>query len=516
MIYARSLVAASLLSSVYASPSPANIYERDNTDGFVAFPVQAIDRTSQPSLRRRQAASPLANEFTGLLYQITLSIGSDSQNVTVQLDTGSSELWVNPDCTAAPTVELQSFCESLPRYNPATSTSSNNLGDNFDLQYGKGEAVGVYYTDNIKVGSSTIKGQQFGVASDSVDLDTGILGVGPHTSQFDYPSFIESLAAQGQTKSVAFSLDLRSVDEDFGSVIFGGIDTKKYKCDLAKSSIIPAIQAPGDFPRFWIYLTGIGQTVPGQSSKSYALPSGNANGLPVFLDSGSTLSWIPASLFTAIGQDYPGARLDSAGTHYVVPCNAPSGSIDFTFSGKTISVAYSDFIWNTDGTCYLGITPEPSGEYILGDSFLRAAYVVYDVDNQNLWLDQADECGSNVIAIGKGPDAVPQVKGCRCGSSSTSSSVSKSVSTSSKGPATVTSTPGTTPVTTPRVTPTNVIPSVPPVPMATFGNGTATTTRPTGSGSFTPTVTPFLGVASELTVSVISVLSPFFVALFML
>ncbi|OCK98072.1 acid protease [Cenococcum geophilum 1.58] len=516
MIYARSLVAASLLLSVYASPSPANIYERDNTDGFVAFPVQAIDRTSQPSFRRRQAASPLTNKFTGTFYQITLSIGSNSQNVSVQLDTGSSELWVNPDCTTAPTVKLQNFCESLSRYNPATSTSSNNLGDNFELAYGKGEVDGVYYTDDIKVGSSTIKGQQFGVASDSIDLGTGILGVGLHTPEFNYPSFIESLAAQGQTKSVAFSLDLRSVDEDFGSVIFGGIDTKKYKCDLAKSSIIPASQAPGDYPRYWIYLTGIGQTVPGQSSKSYALPSGNSKGLPVFLDSGGTLSSIPASLFTAIGQDYPGARLDSTGTLYDVPCNAPSGSIDFTFGGKTISVAYSDFIWNTDGTCFLGIKSEPSGEYVLGDSFLRAAYVVYDVDNQNLWLDQADECGSNVIAIGKGPDAVPQVKGCGCGSSSTSSSVSKSVSTSSEGPATVTSTPGTTPVTTPRVTPTNVIPSVPSVPVATFGNGTATMTRPTGSGSFTPTVAPFLGAASGFTVSAISVLSPFFAALFML
>lgn len=78
MIYARSLVAASLLSSVYASPSPANIYERDNTDGFVTFPVQAIDRAAQLSLRRRQAASPLANEFTGLLYQITRAFPSIS------------------------------------------------------------------------------------------------------------------------------------------------------------------------------------------------------------------------------------------------------------------------------------------------------------------------------------------------------------------------------------------------------------------------------------------------------
>ena len=45
--------------------------------------------------------------------------------------------------------------------------------------------------------------------------------------------------------------------------------------------------------------------------------------------------------------------------------------------------------------------------YILGDPFLRAAYAVFDWDNQQVRLAQAADCGSNVVAIGIGPRAGP-------------------------------------------------------------------------------------------------------------
>lgn len=54
----------------------------------------------------------------------------------------------------------------------------------------------------------------------------------------------------------------------------------------------------------------------------------------------------------------------------------------------------------------------------LGDTFLRAAYVVYDQENRNLHLAQAADCGSNVVVIGTGPDAVPSSTGM-CPASST-------------------------------------------------------------------------------------------------
>lgn len=68
---------------------------------------------------------------------------------------------------------------------------------------------------------------------------------------------------------------------------------------------------------------------------------------------------------------------------------------------------------------------------ILGDSFLRAAYVVYDQDNKNIYIANNEDCGSNLIAIGKGPNAVPSVVGeCRHGLSTVSSSVSSTTTSS--------------------------------------------------------------------------------------
>lgn len=48
---------------------------------------------------------------------------------------------------------------------------------------------------------------------------------------------------------------------------------------------------------------------------------------------------------------------------------------------------------------------------VLGDTFLRAAYVVYDWDNRNIWLASNEDCGSKLIAIGKGPNAIPPLTG---------------------------------------------------------------------------------------------------------
>ncbi|PHH63875.1 hypothetical protein CDD80_1169 [Ophiocordyceps camponoti-rufipedis] len=44
-------------------------------------------------------------------------------------------------------------------------------------------------------------------------------------------------------------------------------------------------------------------------------------------------------------------------------------------------------------------------------TFLRAAYVVYDWDNRNIHLAPSHDCGSRLIPIGAGPDAVPSVPG---------------------------------------------------------------------------------------------------------
>ena len=168
-------------------------------------------------------------------------------------------------------------------------------------------------------------------------------------------------------------------------------------------------------------------------------PSGDTAGLPVLIDSGTTVTYLPQALVEAIVNDYPQtATLNQADGLYHVPCDALEGTIDFHFGGKTVKVPFSEFIWHgKPDDCALGILPvfAPNGN-ILGDSFLHAAYVVFDQDNQEIWVDQTADCGSAIVPIGKGVDAVPQVKGCSCPVSSTSSSLT-SLPTSSVSASTV-------------------------------------------------------------------------------
>ena len=75
-----------------------------------------------------------------------------------------------------------------------------------------------------------------------------------------------------------------------------------------------------------------------------------------------------------------------------------------------------------------------AGFPVLGDSFLRRAYAVFDQDNRNIHLAQAANCGSEIVTIGSGPDAVPSVTG-EC-SPATAAAATSTTSTSATQDAT--------------------------------------------------------------------------------
>ncbi|CZR62854.1 uncharacterized protein PAC_12751 [Phialocephala subalpina] len=349
------------------------------------------------------------NERNYYAEQGILSIPVTSVNVTLALDTGSSDTWVNPTCVTGQRTDL---CAGIPQYKPASSSSSKNLGKPMSLAYGIGRAQGIFYTDDVHLGGASIKAQQFGVATDTQSLDTGLLGIGfgiDYTTQ--YPNIIDQMATQNITKSRAFSLNLGGVDTKTGAIVFGGIDTKKFYGKLGKQAIIPYKQSPDGFPRYWITMTSLSVTTPSKTIKS--IFSGTSQ--PVFLDSGGTLSQLPASIVTAIVTLFPGARSVGSG-QYTVPCSAlkQDGYLDFGFGTTTIRVPYHEFVWQADvDLCALGVMANAAGDptYVLGDSFLRAAYVVYDQDNQNIHLANAASCGTNLVSIGKGSNAVPDLAG---------------------------------------------------------------------------------------------------------
>jgi hypothetical protein len=197
---------------------------------------------------------------------------------------------------------------------------------------------------------------------ESYDIPVGILGLSPPTSdaQTQYSFVLDSMADQGLIESRAFSLDLRNVDDPNGSVIFGGIDTGKFIGSLEKCPILDAAETPSGADRYWITMTGVGITLPdGESQSSDAIE------VPVFLDSGGTLSRLPTPIYQAIGDSFPGAQLDQSSGFYYVDCDVGQqpGSVDFTFNNKKIAVPYADFIWEADaGQCVVGLLPNDDGK----------------------------------------------------------------------------------------------------------------------------------------------------------
>lgn len=401
-----------VLSSLLLSPAVAAAAQRQRSvisrgDGFLRASINPI--SGVPALRRRQISEDVENQKTGTRYAIDIGIGTPEQTITLILDTGSPDLWVNPTCETA---NVPKECGQYPQFDYTKSTSLKTTGFADILSYGKGNASIEYITDTITIGSTKVKDQILGVNFESYDIPLGILGLSPPMDPSDpenYPFLLDTMAAEGIIKSRAFSLDLRSVTEPEGAIIFGGLDTGKFSGSLARLPMLDPSQSPQGFDRYWIVLTGVGLTLPdGTSDKSGTIE------VPVFPDSGGTLTRLPTPIFQAFGESFPGAQFDAASGFYIVDCAVgdEAGSVDFYFGSKRIAVPFNDFIWHlADGqSCVLGLLSDDD-EPVLGDSFLRAAYVVHDQDNRALHMAQAANCGTNIVSIGSGKNAVPSVTG---------------------------------------------------------------------------------------------------------
>ena len=261
-----------------------------------------------------------------------------------------------------------------------------------------------------------IAAQIFGVGIESYDIPLGILGLSPSlrgpSDEDNYGFLLDSMASDGLIKSRAFSLDLRSIEEPEGTIIFGGIDTGKFVGKLEKIPMLDPSETPLGADRYYIYLNGVGATLPDGTAVA-----SDQFSLPVFLDSGGTYSRLPTEIFYAIGEAVPGAQYDEQNNLFIVDCKIADlpGSIDFFFNNKVINVPWKDFVFDIDidGLCVVGVMEleKDDTEPVFGDTFLRAAYVVYDQDNRNLHLAQAANCGTNILSIGSGSNAVPSATG---------------------------------------------------------------------------------------------------------
>jgi hypothetical protein len=147
---------------------------------------------------------------------------------------------------------------------------------------------------------------------------------------------VDELSHQGIVKTRAFSMALSSKTEGEGVMVLGGADTSKFLGKLTPLSIIPAAQIPDQQPRYWVSLSSLSI-----GSKQYTA----ADNLPVFLDTGATLSLLPPALVEEIAADMDSPVFNSNG-FYIVECalTEQDRTLDFAFEGITIKVTYHEMI----------------------------------------------------------------------------------------------------------------------------------------------------------------------------
>ncbi|OHE92074.1 eukaryotic aspartyl protease [Colletotrichum orchidophilum] len=381
----------------------------DTVDANSAFVTLPVIHSTKRGVFSRQVEASLANR-SDVAYYAQLNIGTPPQPVYAQVDTGSFELWVNPDCAALAASD-QRFCEAVGFYDTARSSTAVSLQTTKTLRYGIGAANITYVRDSLAIAGSrtTMQQVQFGVATSSEDQFAGILGIGYGNGvNTRYKNLVDELATQGVTRTKAFSLGLGSKDEQEGAIVFGGIDTSKFSGPLARLPIIPADQAPDGVARYWVNMKSISLTPPSRRVRMYQNSS-----MPVFLDSGATLTLLPEELAIQVATDFGSPGLDANG-FYSISCTLVglNGTIDFDFDGIKIQVPYKEMIRElrtTPPTCYLGIVPNTDFT-LLGDTFLRSAYAVFDLDTKTAYLAQYVNCGTRTMPISR-PEDIAAIRG---------------------------------------------------------------------------------------------------------
>jgi hypothetical protein len=307
-------------------------------------------------------------------------------------------------------------CGASGTYNANQSSTYNYVNSVFNISYVDGSgASGDYATDTFRFGGKTLKDMQFGIGYVSSSTE-GILGIGYPINEVavgraglqPYPNLPAKLADTGDINSKAYSLWLNDLDASTGSILFGGVDTDKYNGQLQTLPIVPE---RGAFAEFVIVLTGMGRN--GDDGSLF-----KDENVPVLLDSGSSLMYLPDQVANALYQTY-NAQYDSSQGAAFVDCDLANkqGSLDFNFSGVKISVPLNELVILAAVSrgrpiCIFGVGPAGDSLAVLGDTFLRSAYVVYDLDNNEISLAQTNfnATSSNIQEITKGADGVPNAE----------------------------------------------------------------------------------------------------------
>ncbi|KAJ4478066.1 acid protease [Lentinula aciculospora] len=359
------------------------------TSEALKFPVRKIKRSS---LQKRASGSfttstnDTISTVSDLIYISDITVGG--VEYPIQLDTGSSDLWIKG--TSSP----------LPNSTQTTTTYNITYGIGWaygTVSYASVGFAGMNITTQAYLDTSTANNPALSYGAD------GIAGLG-----FTSLSTIDALVNNSDSSSgrsllynlfmqnpsepnfIAFALERSSDDDADSDDVEGSFSIGEYDpayTTVANKTSIPTW--PTVSPTRWsvlleAYMIGSDTLTP--STQVADVPSNRA---VVVLDTGTSWSYVPTDVSEIIYSGISGAKYSSDIGQWVLPCDA---EIDMAlqFGGQIFPLHPLDInIKNpSDSSTCLGTFVPTSFDgddfdWLLGDNVLRAMYSVYDFGDFN-------------------------------------------------------------------------------------------------------------------------------------
>lgn len=368
------LAGASLTSSSASSSS---------TSLSSSIPTVDLDATIQA----------LWTDSSNSIYYINSTIDDNktgySQIFPLLIDTGSSISWVyNVSCTS-------SACLNAPKFDDSGLYTTSAFSLSYSGQTILGSMVDTLHnnlTFSFPYGLA-LSNYSFGLA-DSAPLFfndynvSGIIGIPSVYNESAQTNFIAQLDSSGALTSRKFGIVLggsANSNSSFGGLMLLG-DAASEKADTLATSDVKFCPLSDNTNGYWLVAMSMVTAV--SADDDYTTLSTFNNSRNAVIDTGTTGLSIPLDDADALHKALFGSNYVTDGDgNYAFLCNA-TGEIEFTISDKNFSIPIKNILGDAytnsalAGYCASKAQGSLSISYwILGASFLKSFYSIFDLDN---------------------------------------------------------------------------------------------------------------------------------------
>ena len=341
-----------------------------NNSVIITVPLKQkpVRSDNDRSLLQTKPVSVTLKNIANVLYYGEIEIGTPGQPFNVIFDTGSSDLWV-------PSMESRS-CPFAMKFDDSKSTTFENEHRNFEIQTLQGPIRGSIVSDDVSIGGLTIQNQMLGLDESSIHLSEmkcyGVLGLGSRIfSSFGYyPTFIENMVSSGVFRRDIISFKLsRNNKESF--VTLGGYNASLFKGEIN-----------------WVPVSFAGNWKLEFESVSIGGETVTTGHFIALISSGRSFIGAPESAVLAIERLL---NVDCKTYDFCVVRCSGLPPIELVLQGRKFILTNFDYTlplpaeFNMPSNlCALTMYVTDAQEWVLGDTFMRTKYVIFDLNNNQI------------------------------------------------------------------------------------------------------------------------------------